>query len=339
MDEIAAYNEVDCRSTAGLRDWLVNLRPAGCPWFANAAEAGETESGPSKSEERIAKEARFTDYHSRLRTAATGDDDYRRHLADLLGFYDREAKPQWWEHFDRQDRFDDELIDDSECLAGLEMKGPPIPHKRSLLHTFRFPAQETKLHRGDTVHNVATGIYAGTIEKLDELACEVQIKLGSGKRPLPERMSIGPKGPLNTDVLRDAVYRFARDVLDGNNNYPVIRDILAKAPPRILGRVAGESLAQSNDFLEAATEAVAGLDQSYLFIQGPPGSGKTYTSAHVIVELIRRGKRIGVASNSHKAIHNLLTKVEEFAAPCGEVRGHQEIAGRRHGFRWDSNSQ
>ena len=201
----------------------------------------------------------------------------------------------------------------ANAWPGWNCRAQPVPHKRSLLHTFRFPAQETKLHSGDTVYNVATGMYAGTIEKLDELACEVQIKLGSGKGPLPERMSVGPKGPLNTDVLREAVYRFARDVLDGNNSYPVIRDILAKAPPRILGRVAGESLAQSNDFLEAATEAVAGLDQSYLFIQGPPGSGKTYTSAHVIVELIRRGKKIGVASNSHKAIHNLLTKVEEFA--------------------------
>jgi uncharacterized protein len=62
---------------------------------------------------------------------------------------------------------------------------------------------------------------------------------------------------------------------------------------------------------------VANLDQSYLFIQGPPGAGKTYTSAHVIVELIRQGKRIGVAANSHKAIHNLLRKVEEMAEQRG----------------------
>src|SRR5262249_10254685 len=38
-----------------------------------------------------------------------------------------------------------------------------------------------------------------------------------------------------------------------------------------------------------------------------------YTSAHVIVELIRQGKKIGVAANSHKAIHNLLDKIEEMA--------------------------
>ena len=62
---------------------------------------------------------------------------------------------------------------------------------------------------------------------------------------------------------------------------------------------------------------MAGLDESYLFIQGPPGSGKTYTSDHVIVELIRQGKKVGVTANSHKVIHNLLDKIENVAAEQG----------------------
>jgi uncharacterized protein len=56
---------------------------------------------------------------------------------------------------------------------------------------------------------------------------------------------------------------------------------------------------------------VAALDRSYLFIQGPPGAGKTYTGSHVIVNLLQAGKRVAVTSNSHKAIHNLLTGVVE----------------------------
>ena len=46
--------------------------------------------------------------------------------------------------------------------------------------------------------------------------------------------------------------------------------------------------------LEQAKRIAAGLDDSYLFIQGPPGSGKTYTGAHLIVHLLARGKRVGV---------------------------------------------
>jgi uncharacterized protein len=37
----------------------------------------------------------------------------------------------------------------------------------------------------------------------------------------------------------------------------------------------------------------------------------------VIVELIRQGKKVGVAANSHKAIHNLLDKIEEMADQRG----------------------
>ena len=60
-------------------------------------------------------------------------------------------------------------------------------------------------------------------------------------------------------------------------------------------------------------KAIIGLDHSYLFIQGPPGAGKTYISAHVIIELMKLGKKAGIASNSHKAVHNLLEKIESVA--------------------------
>jgi uncharacterized protein len=62
---------------------------------------------------------------------------------------------------------------------------------------------------------------------------------------------------------------------------------------------------------------VANLRDSYLFIQGPPGTGKTYTASHVIVALLRMGKKIGVSSNSHKAINNLLAGIERVAIEQG----------------------
>jgi superfamily I DNA and/or RNA helicase len=60
--------------------------------------------------------------------------------------------------------------------------------------------------------------------------------------------------------------------------------------------------------------AVIDLDHSYLFVQGPPGTGKTYNAAHAIIALLRAGKRVGVSSNSHKAINKLLSEVEKRAA-------------------------
>jgi uncharacterized protein len=48
------------------------------------------------------------------------------------------------------------------------------------------------------------------------------------------------------------------------------------------------------------------LDHGVLPIQGPPGTGKTYTGAHMIVDLIRAGKKVGVTAVSHEVIRNLL---------------------------------
>jgi len=69
---------------------------------------------------------------------------------------------------------------------------------------------------------------------------------------------------------------------------------------------------------------VAALDRSALFIQGPPGAGKTYTGARLAVDLMARGLRVGVAANSHKAICKLL---EEIDAAADEAR--YEFLGRQ----------
>src|SRR4029077_5321127 len=58
---------------------------------------------------------------------------------------------------------------------------------------------------------------------------------------------------------------------------------------------------------------VSALQDSVFAIQGPPGSGKTYTGARMICELIKQGKKIGVTALSHKVIRNLLDAVVEAA--------------------------
>jgi len=73
-------------------------------------------------------------------------------------------------------------------------------------------------------------------------------------------------------------------------------------------------LIQPASVSEQALQAISdALDDSYLFIQGPPGSGKTFLGARLIVNLLARGQKVGVTANSHKAIHNLLDAVEEVA--------------------------
>ena len=73
---------------------------------------------------------------------------------------------------------------------------------------------------------------------------------------------------------------------------------------------------------------VLDLDRSHLVVQGPPGSGKTWTGARLIVHLLREGKRVGVTATSHKAIHNLLFEVERVAAREGvDFKGLKKSTG------------
>jgi uncharacterized protein len=68
----------------------------------------------------------------------------------------------------------------------------------------------------------------------------------------------------------------------------------------------------------AAMQALAlGLDASYLLLQGPPGTGKTWTGARIVVHLLAHGRRVGIAAQSHKAIHNLLAEIEKVARATG----------------------
>lgn len=91
-----------------------------------------------------------------------------------------------------------------------------------------------------------------------------------------------PGGPIQTNEQRKAIRRLAQSCLDGDTRYAAALDTLHRRP------------------IEGSP---------YLFVQGPPGSGKTRWGAHEIVRLL--GEGIGVSANSHKAIHNLLDEVEK----------------------------
>jgi uncharacterized protein len=75
-------------------------------------------------------------------------------------------------------------------------------------------------------------------------------------------------------------------------------------------------------------EAALSLDGSYLFVQGPPGSGKTWQGAKAAVALMRAGRRVGITSLSHKAIANLLSGIEREARSQGvRFRGRKKSSG------------
>src|SRR5687767_1273766 len=127
------------------------------------------------------------------------------------------------------------LIDDPECLESLclDSRHPPVPAARSLICTYAFPEQETKLRAGSEVRRADTGEPLGTIVSLDE--AERRERIRSTKR-LPEALSIGPSGPLDTEKLRAALLRVADSALAGDGRFAAVMAVLGKTPPSFKGR-------------------------------------------------------------------------------------------------------
>lgn len=315
LQEIADYNEIDCRSTRMCRDWLLSLRPPETAWFT-----GRPVAPPDPIKVAAREEA---DERTRVLAEgllAGGDVPWRRLLVDLLEFHRREAKPTWWAMFARQDMDAEELLDDAECIADLQPHPTmrPWKDKKSVVHPFVFPPQDFKMKIGDKPLRSGTLEAAGEIVSLDEDGRVIELKIGPSRSDIEAGCSLIPEGPVADKILREAVHRYATNVAAGGSRYPALTSILRRDRPRLSGRAAGQAVVRMEDDATAGTIAALGvLDGSYLLVQGPPGAGKTYTSSQAIVALLAAGKRIGVASNSHKAINNLLKEVQAMATAQG----------------------
>src|SRR5829696_3591493 len=305
LEAIAEYNADDCRSTQGLRDWLL----------AERGNVGYLDAAPPSppSAQQLARNAEVERLEREL--LAGGEDPGKRLLADLLQYHRREARPEWWAYFDRLGRTAAELRDDDPEAIGDLVPADDVPLgevAQSYLHPLRFPPQQHKLSPGIAVDPVTQRGYE--VPRVDDAAGLVWLKRGraSVNRPLPSALI--PAKPIPQTAQQAALRALAEQATGAISGPSPAFELLLRMPPRLRGDTLGER--------------VAGLGGSALFIQGPPGSGKTYTGARLICELLAAGRRVGVAATSHKAIANLLDEVERAAAEAGvEFRGLKKSGG------------
>jgi uncharacterized protein len=124
--------------------------------------------------------------------------------------------------------------------------------------------------------------------------------------------------------------RVADQGFAGIGPYQAARDLLCLEPPRIEGVIEGAPLVQVGERAKDIALLLAPrLTDTYLAIQGPPGSGKTTIGAELIVDLVKRGKRVGITANSHKVISNLLDKTMGEARRRGQLVRAMQKADER----------
>jgi uncharacterized protein len=147
---------------------------------------------------------------------------------------------------------------------------------------------------------------AGEIVLLDGAAGVLHLKR-SAKNDDPMPTALLPEKPFDNRTMRASLQRLASWVIEHDNDidapgpWRAVRDLLLRRPPH-----EGDAV---------------------LPIQGPPGSGKTYTGARMILDLVADGKKVGVSALSHKAIGNLLAEVGDAALERGVHVSIQQKAG------------
>jgi predicted RecB family nuclease len=345
LDAIERYNEDDCRSTHLLREWLLARREEAIETFGREIS---WKPAPDAREPDQESQEQLDQLHAVLLAGVpddSADRDERERanwlMAQLLDYHRREAKPAWWRYFERLEADEEQLTEvDNEALGRLRDTGKePIvvpPPARSLIYTLEFPPQDHKISAGNFTDPASErGV---TVESIDNGTGTLRISRGTKRSGEPLPRALIPGGPYDTRVQRAALRRLAGDIvergLDAQSRYGALREILRREVPSTAARERGETLQAGKFDLEEAKQIAEGLKDSCLFIQGPPGSGKTYTGAHLILHVIAQGHRVGVASGSHAAIHTLLTEVEKHAPPGTPFAGLKKYSDE--GSRYES---
>ena len=231
------------------------------------------------------------------------------------------------------DPSDNELQEESAPLGALTYTGEVGRVKRSLIHRYSFPPQDHTLDRARAVHDPRTRKDAGEVVSIDDQRRTIDLKRGASST-VPHPTALIPYDIVGSDVLRDSLMRLgswvAENGIDRQGHYWAERDLLLRRTPRALKSALGPVIDSNGQLRQAARDLVLRLtlEPSVLPVQGPPGSGKTFTGGRMIVELVSRGCRVGITAVSHKVISHLLYKVCELGRETGiEVRAAQKSDG------------
>ncbi len=229
-------------------------------------------------------------------------------LAQLLSWHRREDKRAWQEGYRFAEMDDEELLDERVGLTKLHFVKRVDAGKQVPTDRYSFDPQKTNVRVGKEVYFGDVDQKIGEVVAIDHINSSVEIKKTKKTAEVHPPTVFMWDSPLRTDAQAGSLYRIgewvAANGIDAPGRYRAGRDLLLRKPPRLVGGEKLQPLASEKPE-NTASRIVLALADSVFAIQGPPGSGKTYTGARMICELVKRGKKIGVTALSHKVIRKL----------------------------------
>ncbi|MDA8933306.1 TM0106 family RecB-like putative nuclease [Candidatus Pelagibacter ubique] len=321
--DIISYNEEDCVSTYHLREFLIKNKPESIDWFVKPEEIKKE---PSKYRRKIpnalSREEVEVDLNNRLEKKKNKNNkNIVDQLKNFIGFHWKSIKPEYWDVFDKAEKTHLELEDDTECIANCVLiSDKPKVTDDGIIYSYRFNDQNYKLKKGKAAFDVHQKKSTGSIHSIEEEfpdknIVKILISKKSKIKEMPNLLTLGNGKPPGVHQHDQALNKFLEDYIKNDGkNYKSIMDMLGRSGPDIKDIKKNSNLIDDQkDLIPQSVEIVKNLNNSYLTMQGPPGTGKTYSSASIIIELMKIGKKVGVTSNSHEAIKNLLIAIEEQA--------------------------
>jgi uncharacterized protein len=317
LQSIMDYNIDDCDSTEELVLWLRDLQNREGITYTPPMSDGE--SNPPKINNEL------VDLREDL---LSKDDDLKTLFAHCLEFHDRENKNIYWKMFERLSLLDRDLYDDDDCLVRCHRtskKGFKAGEKdRNLSYEYHFDPNQAYRGKTPTSFYIANELNHSGWPNSVRVSYEISdlkkgtIYIKQKEDSSPKEMTLIPNEVVPPYSLPLAIFDLAKQLNRDDLNKKAIMDFLLRNPPSFEGIEAGSPLIDvKKSFMDQVTDLAISMNDSYLVIQGPPGAGKTYTAKHMIASLLKRGQKIGICSNSHKAIHNLLISTAEYCKSEG----------------------
>jgi uncharacterized protein len=312
---LEGYNHEDCEATAQLRTWLESQRPANNPATSEPLPRPEILDGAPRPD--IEERQRRVDQLLRELIVGIPVDAAQRSaeqsavwlLAHLLDLHHRELKVAVWESYRLAELSDDEAMDDPKAIGGLEFLHRVDIKNNCPIDRYSFPLQDLELRKGKKLQVNRKAF--GEVVEIDKISRTIDIKKARKMFDThPSTLHLGEQ-VFPIDSQEKSLIRLGQWIRDHGINTPgphrAARDLLLGKPRPLL---TGKSLPLAEkDPIKAAQQILPNLDHSFLAIQGPPGSGKTYNGAHFICDLARAGKKIGITALGHKVIANLFKDV------------------------------
>lgn len=322
---IRDYNIDDCESTLELGDWLRGIQSDNQILFLPPnndllIEVERTERQEANTARRSALQARQQALIDRQKEDPDlKEDPDASFLASLLQFHARERKPKAFEYLQRLEKTHEELVEDDAVLFGLTITDRSMSDGKLLCHA-RFsldqPLRKDRFKKA-VIWNTNISVDQVKFSELDDHTGQIVFALDPLYQDALEQEPLHLLGTgdfINTEGLETGLCElteayFETKELPSHLACLIHRDIPMLAHGSL--PINRSSHPDDEGYMAAIKNAVHSMQGTVLCFQGPPGAGKTFTASKVIESLVLKGLRVGVMSNSHAAIMNLLEPLAE----------------------------